>query len=173
MTEFAGHAGHAVPDASLQHDTAAHPGAQGDHADIIHGAGRAQPLFSQGRGIGVILKNDGGAQSPLNLLLDRIILPAGQVGRFAQHAALHVNDSRHADANPRKVPSVAKLSDQLADGLRHLEDYLVAPARDLRARSDFFQDITVDVHGSNAEVSASQINANREGGHLRLDSGFR
>ena len=54
VAELAGHAVHAVPDFSAEHDAAADSGAQRDHRHVRDAAGRAQPLLAERGDVGVI-----------------------------------------------------------------------------------------------------------------------
>src|SRR5262249_61991118 len=68
VSQLAGHAQHAVPDAAIEHQAAADSGAQGDYAHVLDLSGRPQPLFAQGRGIGVVFEDHGGGEPALDLL---------------------------------------------------------------------------------------------------------
>ena len=66
MTKLAGHSGHAVPDAALEYDSATHARPESEHGHVVHIARRAQPLFSQGSDVGIVLKNYARTQKPLD-----------------------------------------------------------------------------------------------------------
>ena len=61
VAEFAGHPGHAMPDAALQNDSAAHAGSKGDHAHVVNIGSGSQPLFAQRGRIGVVFQDYVGA----------------------------------------------------------------------------------------------------------------
>ena len=73
----------------------------------------------------------------MNFIAHRIVMPARKVRRLVQHACLHFDNSRYANADSCQFACAALLRNNLLDGDAHFVDYLIASARDLRAGSDF------------------------------------
>ncbi len=98
VSEFAGHAIHAVEYFSAQDDAAANASAESDHGHVVDAPCRSQPLFAQGVDVGVVLEQDASAQAALDLMAHRIVGPAGKIGGRAHHPSLQVDDAGNADA---------------------------------------------------------------------------
>ena len=148
-----------MPNAAVHDQSAAHTGAERKHADIVSVATSSQPLLAHGSSIGVVFQDHARAQPPLNFVAYRIIVPARQVGRLAQEARMHINDSGHSNANPRHLQSIAReLRCQLANVVAHFVDYTIAPARHLRAGGELLQQLAVGIHDGHAQVRSAQVN---------------
>ena len=99
MTELARHAGHAVPYSSPKHDSSTHAGAERQHGHVVYVAGRPQPVLAERSRVGIVFQNHSCAEHLLNLRSHRRFRPSRQIRRLAQRAGLHVDNSRHTDAN--------------------------------------------------------------------------
>lgn len=53
------------------------------------------------------------------------------------------------------------------NGIAHFIDDLIAARDDLDAESDFFEHLAIASDGGNAQIGATEINANGEVGHGR------
>ena len=60
VPEFAGHAVRAAPDRAAEHQSTANTGAEGQYRHVGIILGRAQPLFSERRDIGVVFEDHDG-----------------------------------------------------------------------------------------------------------------
>ena len=152
MPEFAGHAVHAVPNLAAHYYSATDAGAEGQHRHVVKIFRRAQPFLSHGGRIGVILQNDLRLQALLDLCTDRRIDPARQIGRFANHASLHVDNAWYADPDPEQGGRVPVLLHQSLDGIAHVIDNVDATQRDFRAKCHFLDEMALLVNGRNAEI---------------------
>src|SRR5258708_8052182 len=81
VSEFAGHADRTVPGQAMKDKSAAHAGSQSQHTEIVGMTPRAHPLLAEGRAVGVILKNHGGAKFRFKMFSHGIVSPSRQVGR--------------------------------------------------------------------------------------------
>src|SRR5260370_2864531 len=79
-----------------------------------------------------MLQDPPGSQPGFDLFMHRIILPAGQVGRLAQHSGLEIDNPRYADTNAQQLASGTMLAGQIGDRRAHLVDYPIT-AEDLGA----------------------------------------
>ena len=154
---------HPVPDAAAEHDAAAHAGAERKHEHVIIITRGAQPFFAQRGGVGVVFQHDVRAQPPLDLVAHRVIVPAGKVGRLAQHAGTMSMIPGTPMPMRRSALAAVNLVAELADRLAHLVDDEIASARHLRAGGDLLQQRALLVHGGDAQVGSAQINSNGEG----------
>ena len=105
VPRFAGHAVVAMPDAVVEDDAVADPGAKGEHAEGMNAgcAGRAELEFGQRRGIGVAVEEDGLADGLLDGGAKLEAVPAGKIRRVADDARGQFQRAGAADADPQQT----------------------------------------------------------------------
>ena len=172
VAELAGHAVHAVPDFSFEHDAAADSGAEGDDRHIGNSASGTKPLLAEGGDVGVVFEDDASAvflmpvflaaQPALDFGADGILVEAGKVGGFAKHSGLHVDDAGDAEADAEKISGRLILRREALNGLTHFGDDVIGSESGLGAEGNFFEKLAGAGDGSDAEVGATQIDSDGE-----------
>src|SRR5262249_51503048 len=139
MPYLARHAGHAVPNSSLQNHAATNACAQCEHAEIIDMHPGSQPLLSETGGIGIILEDHRRTQPSFDLFFHWVVTPVRKIARFTHHSSLQVDDPRHYNSNSDQSARRAKPIAQIANAIAHLIDDLVTSAGYFSVTADFFQ----------------------------------
>jgi hypothetical protein len=165
VTELAGHAVHAVPDFSSEHDAATDSGAESDDSHVGDAAGSAEPLLAEGGDVGVVFEDDGGAQTALDFIAHGILFKAREVGGLAEHSGLHVNDAGDADAGAEKFSGFLILGGEALDGVAHFGDDVVTAESDFGAEGNFFEKLAVSADGGDAEIGAAEVDSDGKIGH--------
>src|ERR1035437_9290255 len=102
VAQFSCHAVHAMPETSIQHQPSSYSGAERVHGHMVRIAACAQPFFSHGGGVGVVLQNHGYPEPALDVISHREVRPAWKVGRFHDGASIHVDKAGHPNADSRQ-----------------------------------------------------------------------
>lgn len=147
MAELGGHAEASAAQLVADDDAAAEAGAERDADDVVVALAGPEAVFAPGRGVGVVLDDDGQADALLDLVLERLVTPV-DVRCEQDGGALVVDVTGGADADGLHVVALARPGDRRADRVddafgrrrgRHLERredpalFVDHSSRDLRA----------------------------------------
>ena len=119
----------------------------------------AQPLFSKGRDVGIVLENYRRAQSLLNLASYGVFRPSRKVGRVPHHAGGQINDSGHADSHAQQLAGRFVFAREMADGFAHLVQDVVAALDGFGAQRDFLDQPSLLFDSRNPQVGPAQVDS--------------
>src|SRR5579883_1309895 len=162
VTEFAGHAGHAFPNLVVQYDATANTGPESENTHIFNVAGSAEPMLTDGSGVGVVLENDGRVEASFDFFLHRIVTPIGQIRGFADHTGILVDDAGDADADAREITFATQTKADTFDRFRHLLYDEVASTGNLCPSLQFFEQVAICVDCGNSQVHSTEIHSDCE-----------
>jgi hypothetical protein len=155
-------------EAPVEDQPGADPRAHGQVDDVREAAARAEAPLCQGGGVGVVLDRNRAAQLPLHERDDRHRLPAREVRRIDQLAALHVDRTRRRDSHRRhRIARHPRLYQQPPDVVDHARDVVLGTSAGSGGPSEAPQDRPVLVAEGQRELGAADVDPQQQqGGNL-------
>jgi hypothetical protein len=99
-------------------------------------------LLAESGDIAVVVEQNVCPESFFNFVSDRIVIPARQIGRFADHSPFHVDDARNANARADECAASSMLFREMPDRVAHLADNVVWTHCGANRKSNFFKKLS-------------------------------
>jgi hypothetical protein len=127
------------------------------------GAAGAEEAFAIGGESGIVANLDRAIEAALELDAEIDSVKPREVGEMAEEAEGELDGAGAADANAEEWAGL--FLDELANGGGHVIEDGLRAGGDARGETDVVEAFPLGGHGGNAEVGASQVDADGEGLH--------
>lgn len=161
---FAGHSCGSIPDFSIENDSVADSGAEGQHAERIdvHGAAETEGIFGEGGGVGVTLDDDGLVEARLDSGAKIEVVPSGEIGRQVEDSGGEFERPGGSDGDSSELMCGGVAQFKGANGLAHVIDDGFASGGEAGGEVNGFEQSFVARVGCDAKVGSAEVNADRE-----------
>jgi len=152
----------AVVDLLVEHDARADARAERGVKNVGVPNPRAPKRFGQAGGVGIVVDARGNAEYPLHFGGQRVIAPAGHVGRIEHHPGLGVERAGRADSNTRhRAPRLGEFGKDRIHSVFHRRETRGRVSRGHHRRARLMGDLSARVHQPSGHFGAADVNANR------------